>query len=129
MRARDPHRGAMLLLALMISGLSGQETAYTQAASTEVYAASRGTDPKTGEPTTIDVDIADTGCITTFCVVNIPGLSALAPPVPFVSAHVLLDGADGEHAERLAEGRDLRPGEVLEEDGFAHRPRRTSGTA
>ncbi len=62
--------------------------------STEVYAASRGTDPKTGEPTSIDVDIADTGCITTFCVVNIPGLSALAPPVPFVSAHVLLDGAD-----------------------------------
>ena len=62
--------------------------------STEVYAASRGTDPKTGEPTSIDVDVADTGCITTFCVVNIPGLSALAPPVPFVSAHVLLDGAD-----------------------------------
>ena len=62
--------------------------------STEVYAASRGTDPKTGEPTSINVDIADTGCITTFCVVNIPGLPGIAPPVPFVSAHVLLDGAD-----------------------------------
>lgn len=62
--------------------------------SDEVYAASRGTDPKTGEPTSIDVDVADTGCITTFCVVNIPGLPGLAPPVPFVSAHVLLDGAD-----------------------------------
>ncbi len=62
--------------------------------STEVYSASRGTDPKTGEPTSIDVDLPDTGCITTYCVVNIPGLSDLAPPVPFVSAHVLLDGAD-----------------------------------
>ncbi len=62
--------------------------------SDEVYAASRGTDPKTGEPTTIEVEVADQGTITTFCIVNIPGLSALAPPVPFVSAHILLDGAN-----------------------------------
>jgi hypothetical protein len=62
--------------------------------SDEVYAASRGTDPKTGEPTTIEVEVADRGTITTFCVVNIPGLSALAPPVPFTSAHILLDGAN-----------------------------------
>ena len=62
--------------------------------STEVYAASRGTDPKTGEPTSIEVEIADTGCVTTYCIVNIPGLSDLAPPVPFASAQILLDGAD-----------------------------------
>jgi uncharacterized OB-fold protein len=62
--------------------------------SDEVYAASRGTDPKTGEPTTIEVEVADRGTVTTFCIVNIPGLSALAPPVPFVSAHILLDGAN-----------------------------------
>jgi uncharacterized OB-fold protein len=62
--------------------------------STDVYAASRGTDPKTGEPTSIEVEISDTGCITTYCVVNIPGLSELAPEVPFVSAQILLDGAD-----------------------------------
>ncbi len=32
--------------------------------------------------------------VTTFCVVNIPGLSELAPEIPFVSAQILLDGAD-----------------------------------
>jgi uncharacterized OB-fold protein len=62
--------------------------------STDVYAGSRGTDPKTGEPTSIEVEVADTGCITTFCVVNVPGLSELAPEIPYVSAQILLDGAD-----------------------------------
>ncbi len=62
--------------------------------STEVYAGSRGTDPKTGEPTSIEVEVQDTGCITTFCVVNVPGLSELAPEIPYVSAQILLDGAD-----------------------------------
>ncbi|MFM7224574.1 MAG: Zn-ribbon domain-containing OB-fold protein [Actinomycetota bacterium] len=62
--------------------------------STDVYASSRGTDPKTGEPTSIEVEVADTGCVTTFCVVNIPGLSELAPEIPYASAQILLDGAD-----------------------------------
>jgi uncharacterized OB-fold protein len=61
---------------------------------TDVYAASRGTDPKTGEPTTIEVDVQDSGVVTTFCIVNIPGLSELAPEIPFASAQILLDGAD-----------------------------------
>ena len=62
--------------------------------STEVYAGSRGTDPKTGEPTSIEVEVSDTGCITTFCIVNVPGLSELAPEIPYASAQILLDGAD-----------------------------------
>jgi hypothetical protein len=62
--------------------------------SDEVYAASRGTDPKTGEPTSIEVEVRDTGVVTTFCVVNIPGLSELAPEIPYVSAQILLDGAN-----------------------------------
>ncbi|HEX4491378.1 MAG TPA: OB-fold domain-containing protein [Acidimicrobiia bacterium] len=62
--------------------------------SDEVYAASRGTDPKTGDPTSIEVDVADRGTVTTYCVVNIPGLSDLAPPVPYVSAQIVLDGAN-----------------------------------
>jgi uncharacterized protein len=62
--------------------------------SDDVYAASRGTDPKTGEPTSIEVDVQDTGVITTFCVVNVPGLSELAPEIPYVSAQILLDGAN-----------------------------------
>ncbi|HEX5096229.1 MAG TPA: OB-fold domain-containing protein [Acidimicrobiia bacterium] len=61
---------------------------------TDVYAASRGTDPRTGEPTTVEVEVQDSGVVTTFCVVNVPGLSELAPEIPYVSAQVLLDGAD-----------------------------------
>jgi uncharacterized OB-fold protein len=62
--------------------------------SDEVYAASRGTDPKTGEPTSVEVEVQDRGTVATFCVVNIPGLSELAPEVPYVSAQILLDGAN-----------------------------------
>jgi uncharacterized OB-fold protein len=62
--------------------------------SDEVYAASRGTDPKTGEATSIEVEVRDSGVITTFCVVNVPGLSELAPEIPYVSAQILLDGAN-----------------------------------
>src|SRR5947207_7481734 len=62
--------------------------------SEDVYAASRGTDPTTGEPTSVEVEVEDTGTVTTFCVVNIPGLSDLAPEIPYVSAQILLDGAN-----------------------------------
>jgi uncharacterized OB-fold protein len=62
--------------------------------SDEVYAASRGTDPKTGEATSVEVEVKDTGVITTYCVVNVPGLSELAPEIPYVSAQILLDGAN-----------------------------------
>jgi len=62
--------------------------------SDDVYAASRGTDPIIGELTSIEVEVQDRGVITTFCVVNIPGLSELAPEIPYVSAQILLDGAN-----------------------------------
>lgn len=62
--------------------------------SEDVYAASRGTDPTTGEPTSVEVEVRDSGIVTTFCVVNIPGLSDLAPEIPYASAQVLLDGAN-----------------------------------
>jgi uncharacterized OB-fold protein len=52
----------------------------------------RGLCPTDGVPTTEEVEIADTGTITTFAVNNIP--DPRAPEVPFVSAYVLLDGAD-----------------------------------
>jgi len=62
--------------------------------SSDVYAASRGTDPITGDATTIEVEVQSSGVITTFCVVNVPGLSELAPEIPYVSAQILLDGAN-----------------------------------
>ena len=42
----------------------------------------------------VEVEVEDTGTVTTFCVVNIPGLSDLAPEIPYVSAQILLDGAN-----------------------------------
>lgn len=44
-----------------------------------------------GVPTTEEVELPDTGTVTTFAVNNIP--DPRAPEVPFVSGYVLLDGA------------------------------------
>ena len=62
--------------------------------SDKVYVPPRGSDPTTGAPTEIEVEVGPNGTVTTFCVTNIPGLSDLAPPVPYVSAQILLDGAN-----------------------------------
>ncbi len=62
--------------------------------SEKVYVPPRGSDPTTGAPTEVEVEVGQDGTVTTFCVVNIPGLSDLAPPVPYVCAQILLDGAD-----------------------------------
>jgi hypothetical protein len=62
--------------------------------SQDVYVPPRGSDPKTGHPTEVEVEVSDTGTITTFCVVNLPGLSDLAPEVPYVCAQILLDGSN-----------------------------------
>ncbi len=52
--------------------------------SDKVYVPPRGSDPTTGAPTEIEVEVGPNGTVTTFCVTNIPGLSELAPPVPYV---------------------------------------------
>ncbi|MBO2448305.1 OB-fold domain-containing protein [Actinomadura barringtoniae] len=52
----------------------------------------KGLCPKDGVPTSQEVEVADTGTVTTFAVNNLP--DPRAPQVPFVSAYVLLDGAD-----------------------------------
>ena len=59
-----------------------------------VYVPPRGSDPTSGAPTPIEVEVAEVGTVTTFCVVNLPGLSELAPEVPFVCAQILLDGSN-----------------------------------
>ncbi len=60
---------------------------------TKVYVPPRGSCPTCGVPTGDEVQVADHGTVTTFCVVNIPfGNSPFDPP--YVAAAVLLDGAD-----------------------------------
>jgi len=59
----------------------------------KVYVPPRGSCPTCGVATAEDVPVADTGTVTTFCIVNIP-FAGQAVRVPYVSASILLDGAD-----------------------------------
>ena len=59
----------------------------------KVYIPPRSACPADGTPTTDEVELPDTGTVTTFCIVNVPFLGQRIKP-PYVSAYVLLDGAD-----------------------------------
>jgi uncharacterized protein len=59
----------------------------------QVYIPPRGTCPADGVPMAEEVDLPDTGTVTTFCVVNV-GYPGQRVPPPYVAAAVLLDGAD-----------------------------------
>jgi uncharacterized OB-fold protein len=59
----------------------------------KVYVPPRSACPADGTPTTDEVELPHTGTVTTFCIVNVPFLGQRIKP-PYVSAYVLLDGAD-----------------------------------
>ena len=59
----------------------------------KVYIPPRGACPTDGVPTAEEVELPDTGIVTTFCVVNVPFPGQRVTP-PYVAAAVLLDGAD-----------------------------------
>lgn len=59
----------------------------------KVYVPPRGACPVDGVPTDEEVELPARGTVTTFCVVNVPFLGQKITP-PYVSAYVLLDGAD-----------------------------------
>ena len=59
----------------------------------KVYVPPRGACPTDGVPTEEEVELADRGVVTTFCVVNVP-FAGHAIEMPYVAASVLLDGAD-----------------------------------
>jgi len=59
----------------------------------KVYVPSRGACPTDGVPTTEEVELAHTGTVTTFCVVNVQ-FYGQQMEVPYVSANILVDGAD-----------------------------------
>ena len=59
----------------------------------KVYVPPRGACPVDGVPTSEPHELPDTGIVTTFCIVNVPYLGQKIKP-PYVSAYVLLDGAD-----------------------------------
>jgi uncharacterized OB-fold protein len=59
----------------------------------KVYIPSRGVCPADGVPTDSEVELADTGTVTTFSIVNV-GYPGQRVTPPYVAAAVLLDGAD-----------------------------------
>ena len=74
----------------------------------KVYIPSRGTCPADGVPTDSEVELPDSGTVTTFSVVNV-GYPGQQVTPPYVAAAVLLDGADIAF-QHLVLGCD--PGEV-----------------
>jgi uncharacterized protein len=59
----------------------------------KVYVPPRSACPADGTPTDEEIELPDIGTVTTFCIVNVPFLGQRITP-PYVSAYVLLDGAD-----------------------------------
>jgi uncharacterized protein len=59
----------------------------------KVYIPPRAACPTDGVPTAGEVELPDTGTVTTFCVVNVP-FTGQRVPVPYVAAAIVLDGAD-----------------------------------
>ncbi|WP_438316870.1 Zn-ribbon domain-containing OB-fold protein [Streptomyces sp. HUAS TT3] len=62
----------------------------------KVYVPPRGACPTCGVATTDRVEVGPRGTVTTFCIVNIKARNAMndAVEVPYVYAHIALDGAD-----------------------------------
>ena len=58
-----------------------------------VYVPPRGADPELGQATPIEVEVAQVGTVTSFCVVNVQFYGSVME-IPYVSALILLDGAD-----------------------------------
>jgi len=81
----------------------------------KVYVPPRGACPVDGVPTTDEVELPDKGTITTYCIVNVPFLGQKIKP-PYVSAYVLLDGADIAFLHLIldAEASEVRMGMRVE---------------
>ena len=58
-----------------------------------VYFPPRGISPTCGEPMLEQVEVADHGVVSTFCLINFPFEGQLLEP-PYACAHIILDGAD-----------------------------------
>jgi uncharacterized OB-fold protein len=60
---------------------------------TKVYIPPKGACPACGVPCAEEVAVADTGTVTTFCIVNVP-FEGQTMKLPYVYGAILLDGAD-----------------------------------
>jgi hypothetical protein len=83
------HEESLFLRGLAAGRLLGQRCP----ACGKVYIPPRAACPTDGIPTSGEVELPDTGTVTTFCVVNVPFRGQRVPP-PYVAAAIVLDGAD-----------------------------------
>jgi uncharacterized OB-fold protein len=90
-----------------------------------VYVPPRGTCPVDGVATREEVELPETGTVTTFCVVNVAYPGQRVTP-PYVAAAVLLDGADiaFQHLVLGCEPGEVRMGlrvrAVWDDSGISH---------
>jgi uncharacterized OB-fold protein len=91
----------------------------------QVYVPPRGTCPADGVPTSEEVELPESGTVTTFCIVNV-GYPGQKVTPPYVAAAVLLDGADiaFQHLVLGCDPGEVRMGmrvrAVWSEDGVSH---------
>ena len=91
----------------------------------QVYVPPRGTCPADGVPTSEEVELPESGIVTTFCIVNV-GYPGQRVTPPYVAAAVLLDGADiaFQHLVLGCDPGEVRMGmrvrAVWGEDGVSH---------
>lgn len=76
-----------------LRGITHKRIIGQQAPGGRVYVPPRGADPELGQPTPIEVEVAQVGTVTSFCVVNLQFYGSVME-IPYVSALILLDGAD-----------------------------------
>ena len=77
----------------------------------KVYVPPRGACPTCAVMMGDEVPVADHGCVTTFCIVNVP-YEGQVMKLPYVYAMILLDGADiaFPHLIQGIEAKDVRMG-------------------
>lgn len=81
----------------------------------KVYVPSRGADPELGKPTSEQVELPNTGTLTSFCIVNV-AFYGQGMEIPYTSGLILLDGADLPmmHLLQEVDVNDVRIGMRLE---------------
>jgi uncharacterized OB-fold protein len=76
-----------------LTGITQKKLLGERAPGGRVYIPSRGADPQLGVPTSEQVEVAHTGTLTSFCVVNV-AFYGQGMEIPYTSGLILLDGSD-----------------------------------
>lgn len=76
-----------------LTGIAAGRIMGERAPGGKVYVPSRGADPQLGVPTSEQVEVAQVGTLTSFCVVNV-AFYGQGMEIPYTTGLILLDGSD-----------------------------------